>query len=88
MPEAAASLLVTLLGAYLALGLLVAVPFVVRGVGHVDPAAREGTWGFRLAILPAATALWPLVLARWQQGGPPPQERNAHRNLAHRGGAQ
>ncbi len=88
MPESVASLLVTLLGAYVALGLIVAVAFVLRGVGRIDPRAVEGTWGFRLAILPGAAALWPLVLSRWRRGGPPPEERNAHRDLVHRGGAQ
>ncbi|MGH9464502.1 MAG: hypothetical protein ACRD0X_02575 [Thermoanaerobaculia bacterium] len=83
-----ASLLVTSLAVYLTLGLVVAVPFVVRGVGRVDRAAAAGTWGFRLLILPGATALWPLVLRRWLRGGGPPEARDAHRDLARSGGAR
>jgi hypothetical protein len=83
-----ATLLVAAWAVYLGLGLLVAVPFVTRGVGRVDPMALHGTRGFRLAILPGAVALWPLVLRRWLSGGPPPEESNAHRDLARGGGAR
>ena len=70
------------LAGWVAMGLLVGVPFVVRGVGRVDPLAREGSVGFRLAILPGVVALWPLVLRRWKAGGPPSSEHNAHRDAA------
>lgn len=56
---------------YGALGMVVAVPMVLRGVNRLDPAAAEGTWGFRLLALPGVMALWPLVLARWWKAGPP-----------------
>ncbi len=60
------------LEAYVALGLVFAVPFVAWGVGRVDPAARQGTLGFRLLILPGCAALWPLLLVRWaRRGGGP-----------------
>lgn len=77
-----ASWLVTVAGLYLLVGVLVAVPFAFRGVGRIDPSAREGTLGFRLLILPGSIALWPLVLRRWRSGAPPPAERNAHRLAA------
>lgn len=70
------------LGIYFAVGLAVALPFVFRAAARLDPMAEKGTVGFRLAILPAALALWPLVLSRWIAGGPPPEERNAHRDRA------
>jgi hypothetical protein len=75
-------------GCYLAAGLVFALAFVTAGVQRVDPAARDGTWGFRLLILPGAAALWPLLLARWVRGGPPPEERNAHRDAARGEGAK
>lgn len=50
---------------YLAVGLVLAVPFVARGLERLDPAARGGTLGFRLVVLPGCAALWPWVLARW-----------------------
>lgn len=88
MPLSLARLLVALLGVYLGLGLVVGAAFVLRGVGRLDPAAANGTWGFRLAILPGSAALWPWVIARWRRGGPPPEERNAHRDRARSGGAR
>ncbi|MCK6485752.1 MAG: hypothetical protein HUU22_10730 [Phycisphaerae bacterium] len=61
----AAEIIVQLVAAYLAVGLLVALPFVARGVVRVDPAATGASWRFRLLILPAATALWPVVASWW-----------------------
>jgi hypothetical protein len=82
---AVASAIVTLLGVYLALGLVFAVVFVTAGVGRVDPAARQGTWGFRVLIIPGVAVLWPLLLRRWSAGADrPPEERNAHRLAARR----
>lgn len=75
------------LALYVALGTAFAVPFVLRGVARVDATAAQGTWGFRLAILPGAVAFWPLLLVRWiRGGGHPPAERNAHRDAV--GGAR
>lgn len=83
MVEALASWLVTLLGVYSALGVVFAVAFVTRGVGRVDPAARQGTWGFRLLIVPGTVALWPLLARRWLGGvKAPPTEKNPHRSAA------
>lgn len=81
--EAVATWLVRVIGAYLAFGLVFAIPFVLRGVGRIDPIAREGTRGFRLLILPGVVALWPLLARRWAAGaGHPPTECNAHRRAA------
>ena len=74
---------VRLVGLYLLFGLVFGVPFVVKGVGRIDPAAAEGTRGFRILILPGVIALWPLLARRWLRGTTePPQERNAHRDAA------
>jgi hypothetical protein len=51
--------------AYLAIGLMVGVPFVVRGVHCIDPAARGTSLAFRLLILPGSVALWPWTVGRW-----------------------
>ena len=68
---------------YLGVGLVFAIPFVLVGAGRIDPAARHGTWGFRLLILPGAAALWPLLAWRWVTStGSPPVEGNAHRRAA------
>lgn len=74
-------------GAYLAIGVLFAVPFVLRGAARIDPRADGATWGFRLMILPGTAALWPVLLRRWLKGSPPPEERNPHRDLARGGDA-
>lgn len=68
--------------AYVSLGALFGLYFAVAGVGKVDPLAKSGTLGFRILILPAAVAFWPLLLIRLRRGGEPPLERNAHRALA------
>jgi len=73
---------VRLLTLYVAFGIVFSLPFVLRGVNRIDPVAAQGTWGFRLIILPGVVALWPLLLARWLKGAPPPRERNAHRDAA------
>jgi hypothetical protein len=79
---AAAPLAVLLAEIYFAIGLLFALLFVWRGAAVIDPAAREGTFGFRLLILPASALLWPLLLRRWIRRAQPPLERNAHREAA------
>jgi hypothetical protein len=66
---------------YLVCGALFALPFVVRWVGWLDPGAREGTWGFRILIVPGVMLFWPLLAARlalrWDS---PPEEWTAHRH--------
>jgi uncharacterized membrane protein YfcA len=59
-----AGVLVGVAAAYLTAGFLFAVPFVARWAGRLDPAARAGTLGFRLLILPGAALLWPLLARR------------------------
>ena len=67
--ESLAEFLVVSVSAYVAAGALFAVAFVTRGVSRVDPAARAGTRGFRLIILPGVTVLWPLLALRWIAAG-------------------
>ncbi len=64
---------------YLAIGLVVGIPFIVFGVEMIDPAAVSGTWGFRLLILPGCLLFWPCLLKRWHHQLPPPTERSNHR---------
>ena len=71
-------------GVYALIGFLFAFPFVLTGVKQIDPAAKGGTWGFRILIFPGAAAFWPLLLKRWVSGvKSPPEEHNAHRKAAH-----
>lgn len=61
-----AAILLTLLAAYAALGVLVAAAFVLGGVDRIDPAAHH-SWAFRVLLLPGLVLLWPLVLKRWRE---------------------
>ena len=40
-------LFLEIVGAYLVLGLLFGLWFILGGLGRMDPVAREGGWGFR-----------------------------------------
>lgn len=55
--------LLYLLIAYLAVGIVVALAFVTIGVTQVQ--AMPVTVGARILLLPGAFVLWPLVLSRW-----------------------
>jgi hypothetical protein len=59
-----AQAIVAVAGAYLVVGCLVAIVFVVFGIGRIDPAAR-GSFVFRMLLLPGLTLLWPAVVSRW-----------------------
>ncbi len=50
-------------GAYIGLGLVVGIHFAFVRVQRVDPAALGAPWAFRVIIIPAVVALWPLTLA-------------------------
>lgn len=58
--------------AYLGLGAVFAVCFVLIGVSRIDPVASGAPVSFRLLLFPGAAALWPLLLARWLRRAPPP----------------
>jgi hypothetical protein len=49
---------------YATVGAVVAMGFLLFGVGRISPEAR-GSYLFRLLVLPGIIGLWPLVLWRW-----------------------
>lgn len=65
MNEGLARALVILAEGYAAIGAVFALAFAWRGAGRLEPVAREGTFGFRVLILPGAATLWPYLLLRW-----------------------
>lgn len=54
-----------LIGIYLLIGFLFAVPFVVKGVTKMDEGAHGSSWGFRLIIVPGTIVFWPFLLKKW-----------------------
>jgi len=60
-----AELFVGGLAAYALTGAAFSVAFVVFGIHRVDPMAEHSPVGFRLIVMPAVAALWPLFLGRW-----------------------
>lgn len=60
-----ANSLVIAVAIYASIGLVFAVAFAFRGAGTIDPMAKGGSWGFRILIIPASAALWPLLALRW-----------------------
>jgi hypothetical protein len=80
MLEQAATVLVRALYFYGVIGIVFAIPFVVKGVPRIDEEAIGTGWGFRLLILPGCMAFWPFLLRRWASGRrTPPEQRNPHR---------
>jgi len=81
-----AEILLAIIGIYLLCGFIFAIPFVLSGVGKIDPHAQHGSWGFRVFIIPGTMFLWPLLAQRWIRGvHEPPEERNAHRFVVRKG---
>ena len=74
MSETAANLLVTGLGIYAAIGLLVALAYLFGSAGRIDPAAKGKGMPIRvrLMIMPGVIGLWPLMLSKlFAQKEPP-----------------
>jgi len=70
-------------GIYLFCGFVFGVLFVWKGVGNIDPDARNASIGFRLIILPGVAVFWPIFIRRWRsQVSTPPSEKTAHKRSA------
>lgn len=77
----AAAIAAAVIQSWLVLGVVFAVPFLIRGVVAIDPLAAGSRWTFRLLLLPGVVLLWPWLLLRWVSGAEP-RERNAHLDRA------
>ncbi len=62
-----AQTIVYILLAYVAMGVVFALGFVIAGAGRIDEDAKAGTAGFRLMIFAGSAALWPLLMRKWMQ---------------------
>ncbi len=58
-------IILAVIGAYLAVGIVFAIVFVLAGVVRIDPAAARSSVRARLIFMPGAAALWPLLALRW-----------------------
>ena len=63
------TVLLSIVGLYVLIGLIVGVAFVLRGVSRVDAAAADSPFVFRVVILPGCVGLWPVVLWKWIKAG-------------------
>ena len=67
---------------YLLLGVLFAIPFLLKGLAKVDDGAHGGTIGFKIIIIPGVIVLWPLLLKKWMKNwnhGDTKAQRNTER---------
>ncbi len=55
-------------GIYCAIGLGVALAFLLLGIARADASAKGSRWTFKLTILPGLVLLWPVILVRWASG--------------------
>jgi hypothetical protein len=62
---AAAKALIAVVAVYAGAGAIVAVCFVLFGVRRALGVEGRVTGGARMLLVPAAVALWPIVLRRW-----------------------
>lgn len=63
--------------AWLAVGLLVALPFAVIRLKSFDAVAGRAPWRVRLLFVPGLAALWPLTLQWWLARSKPGQSSHA-----------
>lgn len=61
----AAAWIVAAVGSYAVVGILFAVAFLSRGVGALDPVAKDSGRAFRALLFPGTVAFWPLLAKRW-----------------------
>jgi len=74
MSEAIANIIVLGFGAYLLIGLLVGLAYMLGGAGKIDPAAKGKGLPLRvrLLILPGIIGLWPIMLTKLLTKTEPP----------------
>ena len=50
---------------YLLLGILFAIPFLIKGIHKIDVAAEGGSVWLKLILFPATIFFWPTLLRKW-----------------------
>lgn len=64
MIEETFGMLLGISGAYVLIGVVVAVLFFTRWLKDFDPSAKDGSGGFRVLVTPGIIALWPLIVMK------------------------
>lgn len=67
MYETTVSLLLWLVAAYLAIGLILALPLHRRALPAIDHGTRSARWPFLVLVTPGIITLWPFLSYRWRQ---------------------
>ena len=70
MTEAVAADIWIGVGAYAAVGALVALALLLGAMRRYDPRAAVAPWRVKLLIVPGIVALWPMVLMRLLRARP------------------
>lgn len=81
MAETIIELLIYLMIGYAGTGLVFAIPFLLFGINQIDPAARGGSFWFKVVIIPGVAAFWPYLVFRWFRQMGPPEESSPHRRI-------
>lgn len=50
---------------YLLVGVLFAIPFLMRWIVEVDESAEETSFAFRLLLFPGTIVFWPVLLRKY-----------------------
>ncbi|MDD7910123.1 MULTISPECIES: hypothetical protein [Pseudovibrio] len=70
---AVAEMLLEILIYYALLGFMVAIVFLIFGIGKVERAAK-GAYFFRPQLIPGIMLLWPVVIYRWRKLAQSPEQ--------------
>jgi hypothetical protein len=58
-------IILLVVAAYLAVGVVFVIPFLVKGLTKVNSSAQGGTIGFKIIIIPGVIVFWPVLLSKW-----------------------
>lgn len=53
------------IGAYLVLGFLFSLVFILKWIYLLDEASNETSWNFKLTIVPGCIVFWPVLLKKY-----------------------
>jgi hypothetical protein len=59
------SIVINIIGIYLALGFVFSLVFMWKGFAKVDESVKGSGWFFKVLIFPGMVAFWVLFLNKW-----------------------